>query len=186
MTPKDDPSPATWIFGYGSLIWRPDFEFAERRTGFVRDRARRFWQASTDNRGIPERPGRVVTLVPQAEARCFGAAYRLRDAERTSVLDALDHRERGGFIRELLPVHFVEAAAPVSDPVAALTYVATESNPNYLGPAPLRAIAAQVRGSRGPSGANLEYVMKLADALRAMGAEDDHVFALEALLAAQD
>jgi cation transport regulator ChaC len=60
--------------------------------------------------------------------------------------------------------------------------VATERNQNYLGPAPLDAIARQVREARGPSGANLEYVLRLADSLREMDASDPHVFALEALL----
>ncbi len=186
MTAHEDSLPATWIFGYGSLIWRPDFDYAERRTGFVRDWARRFWQASTDHRGLPSRPGRVVTLVQEPGARCFGTAYRLREEDRNAVLKGLDHRERGGFIRELLPVHFGEDSPEAGASISALVYVATERNPNYLGPAPLAAIASQVRESHGPSGPNLEYVLRLADALRGMGAEDEHVFALEALLSADE
>jgi cation transport regulator ChaC len=65
------------------------------------------------------------------------------------------------------------------------TYVATPENPNYLGPAPLEAIAAQVRASHGPSGANIDYVLRLAEALRAIGAEDAHVFDLARLLGAE-
>jgi cation transport regulator ChaC len=60
--------------------------------------------------------------------------------------------------------------------------VATPENPNYLGPASLEAIAAQVRASTGPSGPNVEYVLELARALRVMGATDEHVEALESLL----
>jgi cation transport regulator ChaC len=186
MTAKDVSPGPIWIFGYGSLIWRPDFEFAERRTGFVRDWVRRFWQASTDHRGVPSQPGRVVTLVREPGARCFGTAYRLCEEDQEAVLERLDHRERGGFIRERLPVHLGGASVSASHSISALVYVATESNPNYLGPAPLEAIARQVLASQGPSGPNLEYVLELADALRSMGAEDDHVFALEALLSGHE
>jgi cation transport regulator ChaC len=69
------------------------------------------------------------------------------------------------------------------EPVAGLVYLATPENPNYLGPAPLDAIASQVRASTGPSGGNVEYVESLAHALREMGAADEHVFALAALVA---
>ena len=60
-----------------------------------------------------------------------------------------------------------------------LVYIATPDNPNYLGPAAPAAIARQVRASVGPSGPNDEYVLRLAEALRAIGARDDHVFAVE-------
>jgi glutathione-specific gamma-glutamylcyclotransferase len=73
-----------WIFGYGSLIWRPDFDYLERRRTRLHGWQRRFWQGSHDHRGIPERPGRVVTLVRAHDGYCDGMAYRVeRDtAER--------------------------------------------------------------------------------------------------------
>ena len=67
-------------------------------------------------------------------------------------------------------------------PVAGFVYFANPENPNWLGPAPLPDIARQVRRSRGPSGANTEYVLQLAAALRDMGVEDEHVFALADLV----
>jgi len=164
---------ALWIFGYGSLVWRPAFPHVERRPGYVEGWSRRFWQGSTDHRGLPEAPGRVVTLVTEPRARCWGVAYRVDPRDRDAVLETLDRRERGGFERHEVPLGFRD---PAHAPVRALVYVAGAGNPNYLGPAPLAEIAAQVRRSAGPSGSNREYVLRLAAALRALRAHDAHVF----------
>ena len=161
-------------------MWRPDFQHRERRAARAEGWARRFWQGSTDHRGVPGAPGRVVTLRRRAGAHCWGLAFRVDAAEAPAVLATLDHRERGGFERVELEVRF----APDDAVARAVTYVAGASNANYLGPAPLAAVAEQVRRCRGPSGSNLEYVLELARALRGIGAEDEHVFALERLLRA--
>jgi cation transport protein ChaC len=183
---QDDSDAVDWVFGYGSLVWRPDFPFVERRAGFIEGWCRRFWQGSTDHRGLPEAPGRVATLAREAGGRCWGSAYRVSPDERARVLRRLDYRERGGFERLEVTVQVA------SDPPArakdsptrlrALAYIATPENPNYLGPAPLQAIVDQVRISGGPSGSNREYVLRLAESLREMGASDEHVFALAELL----
>ena len=167
-----------WIFGYGSLVWRPAFAYRERRPAFVKGYVRRFWQGSTDHRGVPGDPGRVVTLVPEPGARCHGMAYRISGAEQDAVLGGLDQRERGGYERESVTLHFADGARVAG----ALLYRATERNPNYLGPAPLAEIARQVHTACGPSGPNREYVFRLAEALRAMDAADSHVHAVEQLL----
>jgi cation transport regulator ChaC len=138
-----------WIFGYGSLIWRPAFAHAERRTGYLEGWARRFWQGSPDHRGVPEAPGRVATLVRETGAVCWGVAYRVEEAAREAVLRTLDHRESGGFERHRLTVHSRDAAQPE---LQALVYVAGPANPNFLGPSPLPAMAEQVRNARGRSG----------------------------------
>jgi cation transport regulator ChaC len=176
-----------WIFGYGSLVWRPAFRYGERRPAFVEGLARRFWQGSTDHRGVPGAPGRVVTLVPQPRARCWGMAYRVEAAERDAVMAALDHREQGGYERCEVRLRMAGAGGPGDlEEAVGITYRATPDNPNYLGEAPLEAIARQVRAARGPSGTNREYVLRLAGTLRALGADDAHVFALAALLEADD
>ena len=171
-----------WVFGYGSLVWRPGFPFAERRAGYIRHWSRRFWQGSTDHRGTPEQPGRVVTLVSEAEAICWGVAYRLSSHDRASVLDGLDYRERGGFVRDEVSVKLRDEQAGGHEAVRALIYVATPDNPNYLGPAPLPHIAEQVERCHGPSGSNRAYVLELARSLSEIGADDDHVFSLAELL----
>jgi glutathione-specific gamma-glutamylcyclotransferase len=174
-----------WIFGYGSLVWRPAFPALEQRPARVRGWTRRFWQGSTDHRGVPSAPGRVVTLVPEPDAVCWGMAYRVEPTRLPEVLDALDVREQGGYARHEVALELLDPGDGAA-PVRGLMYVAGPGNPNYLGPAPLDAIAAQVRRSTGPSGANLEYVLRLAAALREMGADDAHVFELAELLAAAE
>ena len=156
----------------------------EKRTGWIGGWTRRFWQGSTDHRGVPGAPGRVVTLVRQVGARCAGVAYRIHDDEREAVLAHLDHREKGGYARHEVQFHAADAG-PKGRPTRALVYIATDANPEYLGPAPLGDLVAQIRLARGPSGANVEYVLRLAEALRAMDvedADDEHVFALAAAL----
>jgi cation transport regulator ChaC len=166
-----------WIFGYGSLIFRPSFAYEERREAWLRDWARRFWQGSTDHRGMPEAPGRVVTLVPEAGARCWGMAYRIADERLEEVLVHLDFREQGGYERHLLRLETRELSLP-----EALVYVAGPSNPHYLGPATLEEIAAVVRSAHGPSGSNRDYVQRLAEALAEAGEDDAHVTELARLL----
>lgn len=163
-----------WIFAYGSLIFRPSFEFASRTPARLDGWARRFWQGSTDHRGVPGAPGRVVTLVREAGSRCDGVAYGIAREHAEHALAHLDVREQGGYER-----HEVELAL-AGCRVTALVYVAGPSNAEYLGDAELDAIAMQIAGARGPSGANADYVLALAESLRVLGAEDAHVFELEA------
>jgi len=163
-----------WIFGYGSLVWRPAFEHLERAPGFIRGYARRFWQGSPDHRGVRERPGRVVTLVPELGAVCWGMGYRVGAAAWDEIVAGLDERESGGFERLELSLGFRDQRAETR----ALVYVAAEGNPNFLGPTPLDAMARQVCSASGKSGSNVKYVLRLAESLQALGVEDDHVFSL--------
>jgi cation transport regulator ChaC len=173
----DDPS---WLFAYGSLIWRPGFEFADQARGFVRGWSRRFWQGSTDHRGLPGAPGRVLTLAEDQAAVCWGVAYRLDPARRDITLQQLDLREQGGYERRLVEFHCCDGERAGAWP--ALVYVAAPYNPDYLGPAELDEIAAQVRRAVGPSGSNLQYVLELHAVLRTLGIDDPHVAELAALL----
>lgn len=168
-----------WIFGYGSLVWRPDFSFAASRVGTIEGWSRRFWQGSTDHRGVPGAPGRVVTLIEQPGVRCFGRAFLIGADSRAGVMEHLDYREKGGY-----SLHEVEIGFPDSDaaPARGLIYIATPGNPNWLGDAPMETIVRQVLASTGPSGANTEYVVELARALRAIGADDPHVYDLARLV----
>lgn len=165
---------STWVFGYGSLIYKVDFPFLERETGYIEGWERRFWQGSHDHRGTPEAPGRVVTLIPAPGAVCKGVAYRVAH----EVFEHLDHREKNGYER-----HAVSVCLPLTTRhVGGILYVARADNHAFLGPAPLPELAAHIARASGPSGSNRDYVLALADALRELNDPDPHVLALEALL----
>lgn len=166
------PDRPTWVFGYGSLIWRQDFPFLKARHAHICGWVRRFWQGSHDHRGVPADPGRVVTLIEWPSAICQGRAFLVEP----KVFEHLDHREKNGYQRHDLTIHFSDAREP------GVVYIAPAGNQAFLGDAPAAEIAAQIQRARGPSGSNADYLRQLSRALRELGADDPHVFELERLL----
>ena len=151
-----------WIFGYGSLIWRPDFAFEESRIAVLMGWRRAFTQGSPDHRGTPRAPGRVVTLREESSSLCWGVAYRVRVDRAEEILAALDHREQGGYERTSISL---SSGTDREESWQALTYVAPPGNPHDLGCAPVADMVAQMASAVGPSGSNREYVLRLSDAL---------------------
>ncbi len=168
-----------WIFGYGSLIWRPDFCHVQAHPGYIEGWSRRFYQGSPDHRGLPSAPGRVVTLLPQIGSRCYGMAYQLPVPQEEEILARLDEREQEGYDR--IEVCFFPNQLQI-EKIRVLVYIANPSNPHYLGPLSLPAMARHILSSKGPSGDNASYLYELAAALRDLQAQDTHVFQLEASL----
>lgn len=171
---KFDGQHSVWLFGYGSLIYKADFPYLQRRPASIAGWTRRFWQGSHDHRGTPEAPGRVVTLIEEAGAICHGMAYLITP----DVFAHLDHREKNGYLRLATPMTFDDG-----DAIEGLVYIATPDNTAFLGAAPERDIAAHIARSAGPSGPNSDYLNHLAHALRALGRHDQHVFEIERHLA---
>ena len=170
-----------WVFGYGSLIWRPDIAFRERRVARVRGWKRRFWQGSHDHRGVPDAPGRVVTLVPDQDESCEGMAFLIDATVAETTFAGLDHREKNGYERHEVRLEFRNG-----DTAGGVVYIAPAGNHAYLGPAPEAEMVEQIRRSTGPSGANLEYLRELAAALRGLDIVDPHVFGLDRLAAGEE
>ncbi|XP_040458189.1 glutathione-specific gamma-glutamylcyclotransferase 1 [Falco naumanni] len=179
-----EPPPPVWIFGYGSLVWRPGFEFTSRKVGFIRGYSRRFWQGDTFHRGSERMPGRVVTLQEERGACTWGVAYEVRGEQIAASLQYLNVREAvlGGYDTKLVTFHPQEEDA--EEPILALVYIATPQNPSYLGPASEEDIAAQIIVSSGCAGHNIEYLLRLADFMRYFcpQAEDKHLFSIEEAL----
>jgi cation transport regulator ChaC len=167
---KFDRHHSLWLFGYGSLIFKADFSFIERRPASITNWTRRFWQGSHDHRGTEALPGRVATLVPEPGAVCEGMAYLITP----EVFDHLDHREKNGYLRFSTDMKFDDGSR-----AEGLVYIATEQNAAFLGPASESDIAEEIAIAVGPSGRNSDYLLELARALRALGKHDPHVFAIE-------
>jgi len=159
-----------WLFGYGSLIYKTDFAYIERRPASIRGWVRRFWQGSHDHRGTHQAPGRVVTLIPAADAICVGMAYLVA----AETLAPLDVREKNGYLRLA-----IELTLDDGRHTDGLVYIATPDNAAFLGPASEREIARHIADANGPSGSNRDYLTGLAAALRTLRADDPHVFEIE-------
>lgn len=169
-----------WVFGYGSILWKPGFSYESRRVGFVDGYSRHFWQGSITHRGTPQSPGRVVTLVQRFGSRTWGMAYHV--VGRLQVRACLEHlglREcrLGGY--RLQRVTFNE---PPTSRLSALVFIASPCNHLYLGPAAVDNLARQVVKCGGVSGSNAEYVTRLADFVRRQIPHDDdpELFQLDA------
>jgi cation transport protein ChaC len=173
---------SVWLFGYGSLIYKADFPFLQRKPACIYGWKRRFWQGSHDHRGTPEAPGRVLTLIEAPDERCVGMAYQVTP----DTFEHLDHREKNGYLRVFTELHWLdEPDQNTQSPTTGLVYLASADNEAYLGPDSDEAIAAHIARSQGPSGPNSEYLLNLAQALRDMDEYDEHVFAIEQQLLKQ-
>jgi glutathione-specific gamma-glutamylcyclotransferase len=145
-----------WIFGYGSLMWRPGFAFAERAGARLDGYHRAFCISSTHHRGNEQRPGLVLGL--DRGGACEGVAYRITADEAPDVVAYLRKREliSGVYLEKQVPVLLRDGSHRI---VPALAYIVERCHPSYTGALPLKVQAHQIRGARGLSGNNLDYLM---------------------------
>jgi len=175
-----DSNKGVWVFGYGSLIWRPGFSFQEKRLARVAGYERRFCQASHDHRGTPESPGRVVTLVAVEDSHCTGMAFKLsEDVER--VLQELEIREQDGYSRVALPLTFQDETT-----ADALAWIADSENPSWRGGEDLNAVAQIIAFASGPSGTNQDYLFELERMLGQLSISDHHIEELARAVRSQE
>jgi glutathione-specific gamma-glutamylcyclotransferase len=167
-------SNALWVFGYGSLMWRPGFPFAERAAATLPGRRRAFCIYSVHHRGTYARPGLVLGLAPGGSAR--GMAYRIAPADWDQVYAYLLEREQ--------PTEtYVEARRFVrladGRRVEALVFLSDVHHPQWAGRLSLERQAELIAGATGLSGRNVDY---LRDLVEHLGEEGVHDRAMRALL----
>lgn len=156
-----------WVFGYGSLMWRPGFPFVERRLAYLNGYHRSLCVVSHVHRGTPERPGLVLGL--DRGGRCLGVAFRVAAAEADSTLAYLREREQvtSVYLERRLPVRLDDGMR-----VEALAYVVDRRHAQYAGHLSDDEVLRLVRQGRGVSGPNPDYVRSTHDHLVAMGVVD--------------
>ncbi|KAL6547636.1 Gamma-glutamylcyclotransferase 2-1 [Orobanche hederae] len=171
-----------WVFGYGSLVWNPGFEFDEKVIGFIKDYRRVFDLACIDHRGTPEHPARTCTLEQDEGAVCWGAAYCVRGGpEKEKAAMAYLERRECEYDQKTLVDFFKEGESeqPLLTGVIAFTSTPDKiSNKYYLGPAPLQDMARQIATAFGPCGNNRDYLFLLEKAMFDIGHEDDYIIEL--------
>jgi len=163
-----------WVFGYGSLMWRPGFPFAERAAATLSGRRRAFCIYSVHHRGTYERPGLVLGLAPGGSVR--GMAYRIAPEAWAEVYAYLLEREQ--------PTEtYVEARRVVRladrRRVEALVFLSDVHHPQWAGALSLERQAELIAGATGLSGRNVDYLRDLVDHLGQAGVRDR---AMQALL----
>ena len=171
-----------WVFGYGSLIWRPGFDFAERQLARLAGWRRGFCMTSIHYRGTPEAPGLVLALDRAPEGMCEGLAFRVDAAKSDAVLGYL--RER-----ELVSSAYDEMRLPVAlddgSEVEALAYVVNREHVQYAGDLTLEEQAEVIGRAEGPSGRNFDSLLYTVEGLAALGVHDDDLARLASLVRAR-
>src|SRR6476659_3587121 len=161
-----------WVFGYGSLMWRPGFEFLEQVPARLIGEHRALCVYSFDHRGTPEKPGLVLGL--DRGGACRGIAFRVAPQLREATVDYLRAREQTTHVyREVLRSVWLDNEA--RQRVSALTYVADRGHVQYAGRLPLTEQLRIVRQGHGRSGYNCDYVLATEKAIEAEGFRDEQL-----------
>lgn len=171
---KPPASQGRWVFGYGSLMWRPGFDFVERAAALHHGRRRAFCIYSVHHRGTRERPGLVLGLASGGAVR--GAAYRIAEEVWPDVYAYLLDREQPTetYVESEIGLRLGDGRR-----VSALCFLSDRGHPQWAGDLSLDAQAELIAGAKGLSGRNVDYLRDLVVHLREEGISDG---AMERLL----
>lgn len=158
-----------WVYGYGSLMWRPGFAFVESTRARLVGFQRAFCIYSTHHRGNDLRPGLVLGL--DRGGACTGIAYRVPAAHRRETIAYLRSREQvsGVYQEAYVPIALGHSIEPNA---SAITYVVERAHPSYAHRLPFARQVEIIRGAHGLSGPNVEYLINTSEHLRELGIRD--------------
>ena len=148
-----------WVFGYASLIWRPEFDFAEHRPALVRGWHRAFQMRSRINRGSPEQPGLVYALL--SGGTCRGMVYRIHGQRAAEELTRLWQREMPTGVYDPRWLRCQTAGGDVT----ALAFTLSRRSPNFTGRLSDEEMLHILQHARGRYGSTLDYLVRTAEAL---------------------
>jgi len=182
-----------WVFGYGSLMWRPGFDFVERRLARL-DRFRRsFCLWSWHYRGTREVPGLVLGLDWAPNSACTGVALRVSPRQDREVRDYLARRElvSYAYFETLYPVTLLDddgagksGGTRKEERCEAICYIVDRQHEQYAGKLDLAAQAARIRAAAGSAGPNADYLVNTLAHLRQLGIADPELEELGRLVGA--
>jgi cation transport protein ChaC len=168
-----------WVFGYGSLMWRPGFEFIEQVPARLIGEHRALCVYSFDHRGTPEKPGLVLGL--DRGGACRGIAFRVAAGLRHATVEYLRSREQTTNVyREVTRSVWLENEA--RQRVSAMAYVVDRGHVQYAGRLSLTDQLRFVQQGHGRSGNNREYVLSTVKSIEAQGFRDAQLHQLAAML----
>ena len=158
-----------WVFGYGSLMWRPGFPVAAAAPGLLKGAHRSLCVISIFHRGTREQPGLVLGL--DRGGACRGTVYRVAPGAEEETVAYLRTREQvtDVYVEAYRPVRILDGSGIT---VKALTYLVDHNHEQYAGVLAPEALLSLVSQGQGRSGTNIDYVLSTAKELRTMGLRD--------------
>jgi cation transport protein ChaC len=179
LSDAEPPHADLWVFGYGSLMWRPGFAFIEQVPARLIGEHRALCVYSFDHRGTPEKPGLVLGL--DRGGACRGIAFRVAARKRFETIGYLRSREQTTNVyREVTRSVWLENEARVR--VSALAYVVDRGHVQYAGRLSLAEQLRHVQQGHGRSGNNRDYVLSTVKSIEAQGFRDDQLHQLAMML----
>ena len=168
-----------WVFGYGSLMWRPGFDCIEQVPARLIGEHRALCVYSFDHRGTPEKPGLVLGL--DRGGACRGIAFRVAASQRADAVEYLRSREQTTSVyHEVMRSVWLENEA--RERISALAYVVDRGHVQYAGRLSLAEQHRYVEQGHGRSGNNRDYVLSTVKSIEAQGFRDSQLHQLALML----